>query len=127
MHKRTIKYLVSCILYLHVHLDLHTYSSLLLLRSCCHILCLIIAANGSLWTHRHQKLFFSALIHRHVWYIYFTLLRIRAELDIDINIFLVASNLLLFGGVGKYLYTPFTLGHGSHDSGHRCRTSAKRD
>ena len=24
-------------------------------------------------------------------------------------------------------YTPFTLGHGSHVSGHRCRTSAKRD
>ena len=23
--------------------------------------------------------------------------------------------------------TPFTLGHGSHVSGHRCRTSAKRD
>ena len=25
------------------------------------------------------------------------------------------------------VYTPFTLGHGSHVSGHRCRTSAKRD
>ena len=24
-------------------------------------------------------------------------------------------------------YTPFTLGHGSHVSRHRCRTSAKRD
>ena len=24
-------------------------------------------------------------------------------------------------------YTPFTLGHGNHVSGHRCRTSAKRD
>ena len=23
--------------------------------------------------------------------------------------------------------TPFTLGHGSHVTGHRCRTSAKRD
>ena len=29
--------------------------------------------------------------------------------------------------LGYLRYTPFTLGHGNHVSGHRCRTSAKRD